>query len=383
MNRHVLFLMALYSFTCWADGESISVPDWIRPLQETRKPSEGAGIPSLPDLLVGPDGSTINTPAQWRLAREKLRKEWRRFLGDLPRPRCELSPRTLETAAIDGSIQRTLLELQVEPGIWMRCYLFLPPGKEPFPACICLHSTTEETIRQPAGLGSQPEKAFALDLARRGYITIAPENFLWKYPVPVEVPAGWKGYHAITREFLEKYPGVRGMAKMVHDASRAVDYLWTVPTVRKDAIGAIGHSLGAKEVTYLMAFDERVACGVSSEGGVAFEFTNYHDPWYLGSDIRKEGFGLRAHEVVALIAPRAWLLIGGNSADGNKSWPYVESVLPIYRLLGKTDACGLFVHEKGHAVPPEARVVAFRWLDYHLKKETTTELEKKTKETSL
>ncbi len=110
-----------------------------------------------------------------------------------------------------------------------------------------------------------------------------------------------------------------------------------------------------------------VKCGVSSEGGVGFDFSNYHDPWYLGETIRGENADLKAHEVVALIAPRAWLLIGGNSADGDKSWPYLERVLPIYHMLGADDAAGLYVHPHGHSMPASAREVAFRWLDHHLK----------------
>lgn len=341
-------------------------PDWIRMLQ-TPPESAGAGHSVLrPDLLKRDDGSRLSTAAEWKRRRQEVHQRWLAFLGRLPEPRCELAPRVIESTEIEDGMTRTLLELQVEPEIGMRCYLFVPPGDGPFPACICLHSTSDETIRQPAGLGAQPEKAFGLDLARRGYVTIAPENFLWRYPLPAKTGKGWKAYHARARAFLEKYPGVKGMAKMIHDASRCVDYLLTLPLVRGDAIGAIGHSLGAKEVTFLMAFDERVACGVSSEGGVAFEFSNYHDPWYLGPAMREDGFSLYAHEVLALIAPRPWLVIGGNSADGDKSWPTVAAVLPLYRLLDAPGSCGLFVHRAGHAVPPEARKIAFRWLDHHL-----------------
>ncbi len=347
-------------------ADAASVPDWIKPLQAPRAQPPGVKAPVLPDLMQAPDGSRITTAAAWTAQRKRIHDKWARFLGKLPRP--PLAPKVDQTAALDGGITRTLLRLQVEPGIWMRCYLFVPPGSGPFPACVCLHSTSDETIRQPAGLGKQPEKAFALDLAKRGYVTIANENFEWCYPGRPTTGKAWDKFHAVASIFLTKHPGVKGMAKMIHDASRCVDYLMTLPAVRKDAIGAIGHSLGAKEVTYLQAFDKRVVCGVSSEGGVAFEFTNYHDPWYLGPEIKRPGCDLYAHEVVALIAPRAWLLIGGNSADGDKSWPYVAPVLPIYRLLGAPEHAGLFVHKKGHAVPPEAREIAFRWLDHYLKR---------------
>ena len=40
----------------------------------------------------------------------------------------------------------------------------------------------------------------------------------------------------------------------------------------------------------------------------------------------------------ALAAPRAFLLIGGDSADGDASWPSIEAVRPVWSLLGAADA---------------------------------------------
>ncbi len=360
-------VVLVYGFLVRPAGAA-AIPAWVESLQQPRTLSSETRQAKVYELLSGPEGSKIDTPEAWRRRRRAIRDKWTAFLGELPRPHCPLRPLQHEKVILEDGLSRALIELQVEPDIRMRCYVFMPAGEGPFPAVVCLHSTSDETIDQPAGLGKQPEKGFALDLARRGYVTIAPENFAWRYPGRPTTGKAWSKFHAVARVFRDKYPDVTGMAKMIHDARRAVDYLCELPNVRQDRIGAIGHSLGAKEVTYLMAFDARVVCGVSSEGGVAFEFTNYHDPWYLGEAIKNRDCDLYAHEVVALIPPRAWLLVGGNSADGDKSWPYVAPILPVYRLLNAPANVGLFVHDKGHAVPPEARQIAFRWLDYHLKK---------------
>ena len=53
---------------------------------------------------------------------------------------------------------------------------------------------------------------------------------------------------------------------MLYDAMRAVDVLESLPQVDRNRIGAVGHSLGAKETLYLAAFDERVKVAVASEG---------------------------------------------------------------------------------------------------------------------
>jgi hypothetical protein len=63
-----------------------------------------------------------------------------------------------------------------------------------------------------------------------------------------------------------------------------------------------------------------------------------------------------------LAAPRAFLLIGGDSADGDRSWPFIASALEVYRLYGETPRLGLFNHRQGHAVPPAAERRIAEWI---------------------
>ncbi len=121
---------------------------------------------------------------------------------------------------------------------------------------------------------------------------------------------------------------------MLWDASRAVGLLAAQPDVNPRRLGAIGHSLGAKETLYLAAFDERVRAAVSSEGGIGMTFSNWDAPWYLGAEIRRPGFSLDHAQVLALCAPRPFLLIGGESADGDRSWPFIAEVIPVWKLTG-------------------------------------------------
>ena len=157
------------------------------------------------------------------------------------------------------------------------------------------------------------------------------------------------------------------MAKMLFDAQRAVDLLADQPDVSRDRIGVFGHSLGAKEALYLAAFDPRVRAAVSSEGGIGLTYSNWDAPWYLGEAIRRPGFGLDHGQVLALAAPRAFLLIGGDSADGAVSWPYIAAVLPVWSLSGAPEAIGLLNHHQGHALPPSALASASEWLDWFLR----------------
>ena len=153
---------------------------------------------------------------------------------------------------------------------------------------------------------------------------------------------------------------------MLHDAQVAVDLLVSLPEVDAAKIGCVGHSLGAKQALYLPAFDERMICSVSSEGGIGIEQSNWEAPWYLGPKVKEPDFLLSHRELVAMIAPRPFLLIGGNASDGVASWPYIAAALPVYRLYGEPAKIALYSHSKGHAVPPEAERVIYQWFDTFL-----------------
>jgi hypothetical protein len=98
--------------------------------------------------------------------------------------------------------------------------------------------------------------------------------------------------------------------------------------------------------------------------------SNWDAPWYLGDAIRRPGFPLDHGQVLALSAPRAFLLIGGDSADGDQSWPYIEAALPLWKLLGSPEAVGLLNHHQGHAFPPPALERSMQWLDWSLRPRT-------------
>jgi len=102
---------------------------------------------------------------------------------------------------------------------------------------------------------------------------------------------------------------------------------------------------------------------VSSEGGIGTRFSNWDAPWYLGEQIRRDTFTREHHELLALVAPRPFLLLGGNSADGDRSWPFIEAALPVYKLYEGTPRLGLFNHNQGHSVPPEAERRIDEWFD--------------------
>ncbi len=77
------------------------------------------------------------------------------------------------------------------------------------------------------------------------------------------------------------------------------------------------------------------------------------------------------HELLALIAPRAFLILGGETgpgaADGDRSWPLIEAALPVYRLYSESPRLGLLNHGKGHSIPDETGARLIEWLETYLK----------------
>ena len=325
-------------------------------LAEIQKPPESFKQHALSDLLPRSGGL-----ADWKQRREVIRKEWLEYLGPIQRP---AKPPTIERVDREqlGQVTRELIRYESEPGWPTEAYLLKPSAAEVGlrPAVVVFHSTVAHSIRQPAGVEGKPEKAFGLRLAEKGFVTLCPRNYLWPDNHHIDTEKQ-------TEAFRRQHPESKGMAKMLQDAQVAVDILVSVPGVDANRIGAVGHSLGAKEVLYLAAFDERIRATVSSEGGIGTTFSNWDAPWYLGPNIREFATTHEHHELLALVAPRPFLLVGGNSADGDRSCPFIAAALDVYKLHTPVPRIGLFNHRQGHAVPPIAERRVYEWLETYLK----------------
>src|SRR5205085_8287425 len=122
-----------------------------------------------------------------------------------------------ETREVQSDHTRRLVSFATEDGDRLRAYLLEPDGlkqNEKRPAVVVFHPTTNETLREPAGLGKRQEMALALQLARRGYITLSPECYIMKDG----------GARLQAQELARRKPGWTGLGKMILDASRCLDY---------------------------------------------------------------------------------------------------------------------------------------------------------------
>ncbi len=326
-------------------------------------PQDVAG--RLDPLLVDAAGRPITTLDGWQRRRQAIGDAWREFLGPMPDPRPPVKLEVLSTELVDG-VTRRLVRYEGEPGLPVEGYLLLPAGVEPGaagpkrPGLVALHPTTNASIDEIAGVSGAPSQHLGLKLAARGWVVFCPRCFLWQ-----DVPS----LDEAVRRHRQRHPDTLGMAKMLYDAMRAVDVLQSLPEVDADRIGAFGHSLGAKETLYLAAFDERVKAAVASEGGTGLRSTNWDAPWYLGEAIGHEDFPLNHHQLLGLIAPRPFLILGGETgaaADGERTWPLVEAAWPVWQLYGGPIRLGLFNHRQGHTISPESFERIVQWLRAYL-----------------
>ncbi len=329
---------------------------WLADIQQPPQDLP-ADLPKLAELLVDASGERITTKEGWATRRDELRRWWLEFLGPSPAKRGAVPKlEVIEEDRPEKGVIRQLVRYEVEPGLLTEAYLLRPvevTGQ--VPGIVALHSTVDHSIRQPAGVEGVPEKAFGLRYARRGCIVFCPRNYLW--PTTDKIAAA-----AEAEKFLNRAPRTKGMGKMLYDALVAVDILASLSEVDAARLGTVGHSLGAKEALYIAAFDERIKAAVSSEGGIGTKFSNWDAIWYLGPTIKEPSFTHEHHELLALAAPRPFLLVGGNSADGDRGWPFISAALPVYEMYGKPARVGQFNHGKGHAVPPEAERRIEEWL---------------------
>jgi len=312
---------------------------------------------NLPDLLVNAKGKSIQSLRKWKKEKAVIKKRWLDYLGAI-KPNPETPVLKVLSEERQKGIIRQYVEYEGEPGIMVRGYLLKPENlQQALPGVVALHSTSDNQMLCISGAEKGKYIQFGFELAQQGFVVFCPQCFLW-------FKNEGRNWEEQSMHYIKNHPGTTGMAKMLFDAQRAVDVLESLEEVDSSRIGCMGHSLGAKEALYLGAFDERVKTIVSNEGGIGIEMSNWDAVWYLGKEIH--AFGHKHHEVLALAAPKSFLLIGGDSADGEHSRPYIEAVKPVYDLYHKRQNLQLKNHGEGHSAVPIAVEWTYDWMKEHL-----------------
>jgi len=323
------------------------------------------------DLLVYLDDAgrahPITTARDWQKRRRHILANMQLVMGPLPdrSKLCPLDLRVLEEAQEAGIVRRKIT-FEAEEGDPVPAYLLLPRGSAgKRPAVLCLHQTIGIGKGEPAGLGDNPNLRYALELAERGYVTLAPDypNF-GDYKLNVYK----RGYLSATM-------------KGIWNHMRAVDLLQSLPEVDGRRIGCIGHSLGGHNTVFVGAFDVRIRAMVSSCGFNSFlgyeggNIIGWSHPGYMPRiasvyTARAERMPFDFPEIVAALAPRA-LFVNAPLRDAPFTVAGVRDCLraarPVYRLFGAERRLVAVYPDTGHCFPPEIRRKAYAFLDRELR----------------
>lgn len=307
---------------------------------------------------------SIRTPADWEVRRRHILANMQLVMGALPGKdrRVPLEVKQIEEVEV-GKLRRRKLSYQTEPGDRVSAYLFLPPaGGKKLPAVLCLQQTTNLGKADPAGLGGNPNMHYALHLAERGYVTLAPD-----FPS--------FGEHAW--DFDPKRGYQSGTMKAIWDNIRSVDLLQLLPEVDGERIGCLGHSLGGHMTLFTAAFEPRIKVLASSCGFTRFhkdDMPSWTGPRYMPliASVYKNSADrvpFDFPEIVAALAPRPFLAcaaVKDDDFDVTGVRDTMAIALPIYRLFDAADKLQAYYPEGKHDFPADAREVAYEFLVRYL-----------------
>lgn len=343
--------------------------------QELKRPS----LFDVPEIRSSWDDLTqdIHTKADWHTRRKALKQRYLELLRDHYKPeKTSLDLIVHEDTIVDSVYRRQLISYAVESDERAHAYLGLPINSDgKLPAVVALHGTYKYGKKRAAGLIDNPDKAYLDHLCRRGYVVIAPEHFVSGHRIPAEGP-----YE--TGDFHRKHPKWTAVGKFTYEHSIAVDVLQSLEQVDDDRIGALGHSLGGHGTFFLAAYDERIKASACNCGAAFFRHNPSvkawsRDHWYVYFKPIRNGLlngqmpPIDFHEIIALIAPRAFLDLSGlNDGHGptqKQRLLMLMKVMDVYELEEAPENFGFYVHGRGHSVAHESRQLIYGWMDTHLK----------------
>lgn len=332
------------------------------------------------------DGRPVRSPAEWPARRAEILQYWHGQMGAWP-ALVEKPKVVLEEKHDRGGVTQQRVQLEVAPGVMQHGYLLLPPPRftGPRPAVLVVFYAPEVSVGYdgPRPIEGQAKKFlttgergkdrdFALQLARRGFVTLS---------------IGTPGDNA----YAPALNGAKCQPLSYHAylAANCHTVLAQRPDVDAARIGVMGHSYGGKWSMFASCLYDKFAAAVWSDGGVVFDekrtAVNYWEPWYLGLDpakTRKPGLvtaqngrtgayktifesGHDLHELHALMAPRPFLVSGG-SEDGPARWVPLNHAIAVNRFLGYENRVAM-TNRPNHSPTPESNEAAFSFLEHFLK----------------
>jgi cephalosporin-C deacetylase-like acetyl esterase len=324
------------------------------------------------------------TLKEWQERRPRLWQEYLDMLGLWPLPE-----KTPLHATVTGMLEHEgvvieKLHFQSKPGLYVSGNLYRPKksdGKLPGVLYVCGHSGRgrdgNKTAFQDHGLwfANNGYVCLLIDTLQLGEIPGVhhgtygrPYLHLKNYGIKdkdVVANRWWWQALGYTPAGVECWNGVRG-----------IDYLISRPDVDAERIAVTGISGGGAATFWIAAADERVKCAVPVSGMSDLEsyVTNKVINGHCDCMFLVNSYGWEWTTIAALVAPRPLLFANSDNdrifpMDGNRR--IIERLRQLYKLYGKSELVDEYVSTGGHDYRPDLRVAIFKWINKHIKGDTS------------
>lgn len=354
------------------DGNSDTHDSWKKIQPYFSPPSQWRGeFGDFQSPLEFADGTRVRTADQWERRRAEILRQWESLLGKWPALITDPEVQILETTHRESFTQHRI-RFNWVPGEPTTGYLLIPDGEGPHPAVVTVFYEPETAI----GHGT-PHRDFALQLARRGFVTLSIGT----------TEASEAKTYALYYPSIEDAQ-VAPLSMLGYAAANAWYVLANRPEVDAQRIGIVGHSFGGKWAMFASCLFDKFACAAWSDPGIVFDearnSVNYWEPWYLGyhpKPWRKRGLitadnpahglyrrltaaGHDLHELHALMAPRP-LLVSGGSEDPPRRWEALNHLIEINRILGYENRVAM-TNRPAHSPNDESNEVIYSFFEHFL-----------------
>jgi uncharacterized UPF0146 family protein len=289
----------------------------------------------------------FTTAEAWAPRAQYLREHVLASAGLIPMPeRTPLRPVIFdELAHPDYTVSKVYFESL--PGFFVTGNLYRPIGAGPFPAVLSPHGHWTYGRLENTAINSGPGRA--IGLARQGFVVFTHD--MVGYGDSTQLPHTFGGRR-------ENLWGLSLGGLQLWNGIRALDFLETLPYVRRDGFGVTGESGGGTQTFLLGAVDPRVAVAVP---------VNMISLHMQGGCLCENMPGLRLDtnnvEIAATIAPRPLLMV---SATGDWTGETLEVEYPamrsLYTLLGAAAKVNAVIFTAEHNYNKDSREAMYAWM---------------------
>lgn len=245
-------------------------------------------------------------------------------------------------------------------------YLLLPEKLGNNPAILINHQHNREHHigkSEVCGLAGNPLQAFGPELARKGFVVLAPDSICFESRRKDTSVEGFDLWQHLDEMCYRIIRGEWLMKKVLEDAMKGISLLEGLSFVDKARIGTLGHSYGGNTVLFLTAMDERISFACASGNACTYEYRMKNGTGIeLASVIPGFHGKYDIDDLVKCIAPRKLLIVSSEEDKYSKDAPYiVEKAGERYAELGASQNLYHKRYPGGHPLTEERFADILEW----------------------